>query len=282
MNALLKSAELLYRGVNRLRRTLYRAGLLRARRLPRPVISIGNIAAGGAGKTPAVIALAGDLARRGMKVAVLTRGYGRSGEASGLIDHPDAARFGDEPVLIKLRCDKADVIVGVNRFDNAVSYLEANSCDVFVLDDGFQHLQLARDVDIVIDIPSPRFSREGRSALRDAHFVVPRRLRLDIPEALRGRPLFAFAGLADNEQFFDSLRGGGLNVVGTRAFEDHHRYSGEEVESILAAARRSGAEAVVTTEKDAVKLRRSEITAVPAEFVFDPAVLDAIYARIGR
>ena len=273
---------MLYRGVNRLRRSLYRAGVLRPKRLPRPVISIGNIATGGAGKTPAVIALANDLARRGMKVAVLTRGYGKRGNTSGLMDSADAARFGDEPSLIKLRTENADVIVGANRFDNGSFYLAAHSCDVFVLDDGFQHLQLARDIDVVIDLPSPRFSREGRAALRYAHFVISRRLRLAIPESLAGQRVFAFSGLADNEQFFDSLRAGGLNVIGSRSFEDHHRYSDEDVESILASAHQAGAEGVVTTEKDAVKLQRSEITAIPVEFVFDPPVLDEIYARIRR
>lgn len=282
MNPLLKVAELLYRGINRLRRSLYRHGVLRPRRLPRPVISIGNIAAGGAGKTPAVIALCNDLSRRGLKVAVLTRGYGRAGEASGLAESPDAARYGDEPALIKLRTDNVDVIVGSNRFENATKYLETHECDVFVLDDAFQHLQLARDIDIVIDLPSPQFSREGHSALEDADFVIPRRLRLTIPEQLRGRRLFAFAGLASNDQFFDSLREAGLLLAGTRSFRDHHRYSDADLESIRDAARSARAEAIVTTEKDAVKLQRSDITAIAADFLFDQAVLDEIAARVRR
>src|SRR5205085_7990955 len=97
---LLKPAELLYRGINRLRRALYRQGILKAKRLPRPVISVGNIAIGGAGKTPAVIAVARFLAARGNKVCVLTRGYGRPGEG-GRVEALDAARYGDEPVVIK-------------------------------------------------------------------------------------------------------------------------------------------------------------------------------------
>jgi tetraacyldisaccharide 4'-kinase len=266
---LLKPAELLYRAVNRVRRALYRAGILEARRLPKPVISVGNIAIGGAGKTPAVIAICRYLEQRGLKVAVLTRGYG--GSDTGVVTEPDATRFGDEPVVIKKRTESTTVIVGPKRYDNA----QQQSCDVFVLDDGFQHLQLHRDLDIVIDVPA-RFYREGRAALRHADIVVPRRLELSVPEELRGRRVFAFAGLADNEQFFHSLAVEGLKVVGTRQFADHHRYTEREVAGILAAG--ADADAIVTTEKDAVKIRRSEIMAIPAQFVFDDDVLQRIAA----
>jgi tetraacyldisaccharide 4'-kinase len=88
--------------------------------------------------------------------------------------------------------------------------------------------------------------------------------------------VFAFAGLADNEQFFDSLRD--LQVAGTRGFPDHHRYTEGDVEQIRRAAATSGAGAIVTTEKDAVKLRAADITAIPAEFIFDAAVLEKIDA----
>jgi tetraacyldisaccharide 4'-kinase len=113
-----------------------------------------------------------------------------------------------------------------------------------VLDDGFQHLQLHRDFDLVVDAPA-RFYREGRSALRDADAVVPRRLRLDIPAALKGKPLFAFAGLANNEQFFASLRDSGLDLAGTRGFRDHHRYTSADLERLRRDA--NGA-TLVTTE----------------------------------
>lgn len=267
MIVLLKPAELLYRAVNRVRRALYRAGVLKAKRLDKPVISVGNIALGGAGKTPAVIAICRFLEKRGFRVGVLTRGYG--GSASGVVDALDAKRFGDEPVLIKKSTESATVIVGVNRYENALR----QSCDVFVLDDGFQHLQLHRDLDIVIDVPS-RFFREGRSALRDADVVVARRLQLRIPDALRGRRVFAFAGLANNEQFFDAVREAGLQVLGTRSFPDHHRYTPDDIAGIHAEAR--DADAIVTTEKDAVKIDTPDVIAIPAEFVLDDAVLARI------
>ena len=269
MIVLLKPAELLYRGVNRARRSLYRRGVLKAKRLSKPVISIGNIAIGGAGKTPATIAVCRFLEQRGLRVAVLTRGYGATG--SGVVDSLDTAKFGDEPVLIKKSTINTCVIVGKNRYDNA----SRESVDVFVLDDGYQHLQLQRDLDIVIDVPA-RFYREGRSALRDADLVVPRRLRLSVPDSLRGKRVFAFAGLADNEQFFDSLRAEGLQVERSRGFPDHHRYTALDLAQIHHAAR--GTDVIVTTEKDAVKLDAPDIIAIHAEFIFDDDVLQRIAA----
>lgn len=262
MNLFLKPLELLWRGVNRLRRALYRRGVLRPKRLPKPVISVGAITAGGAGKTPATIAIGEYLKSRGWRVAVLTRGYKRSG-AGGVVTEPDAAKFGDEPVLLTRT---GDVIVGENRYENGLRI----NCDVYLLDDGFQHLQLARDVDVVIDAPG-KWLREGRSALRDAGFVIPRRLEIDIPP---GR-LFAFAGLADNEQFFKAV-----NAAGTMSFPDHHRYTAKDLANIRTAAK--GFDAIVTTEKDAVKIGARDIIAVAARFVIDPAVLEAIEARIRR
>jgi len=255
-----------YRALNRLYRGLYRRGILKPKRLQKPVISIGNIAAGGTGKTPAVIAVCRFLASHGLRVAVLSRGYGRAdNQHSGLVHDLDAHKYGDEPVLIK-RAANVDVLVGSNRYENACDH----SCDVFVLDDGFQHLGLHRDLDIVIDAPA-RYYREGRSALRDADLIVPRNLRLDVPEHLRGARVFAFAGLADNAQFFASLTGAGLDVAGTRGFPDHHRYTPADLASIRRDAK--GA-TIVTTEKDAVKIDDPSIVALGAEFVMPEEVLE--------
>ena len=278
MKAIVQVAGSLYRGINRLRRALYRAGVLRPKKLDRPVISIGNIAAGGAGKTPAVIALVRHLSSRGAIVAVLTRGYGRKGTAQGPVTELDASRFGDEPVLIKKRAGNVAVIVGPNRYRNALR----ENADIFVLDDGFQHLQLHRDLDIVIDTPSAAFHREGRSALAGADIVIPRQLRLNIPAHLRAKRLFAFSGLADNEQFFESLRRAGLTLAGTLGFRDHHHYSAADLEQIAGAARSAGAESIVTTEKDAVKIDRHDIIPIEAEFVFPPEVLRRAEALLSR
>ena len=259
--------------INRLRRALYRRGILRSKRLPVPVISVGNITMGGAGKTPAVIAIARALSERGLRVGVLTRGYGRRGDG-GRVEAPDADRYGDEPVLIKKSVPAAEVIVGINRYDNAIRF----KSDVFILDDGFQHLQVARDLDIVIDAPG-RFHRESRTALQDADVIVSRALRLNIPDAIRNQAVFAFAGLADDEQFFNALRSAGVDVTGTRAFRDHHRYSEDE---IAALKREAAGRILVTTEKDAVKIADPTIVAIPAEFIFPAEVMERIIAVATR
>ena len=273
MTILLKPFELLFRGINRARRALYRAGVLRAKRLPRPVISVGNIAIGGSGKTPAVIAIARALVAEGLDVAVLTRGYGRSGEG-GVVDSFDAARFGDEPLVIHKAVPKANVIVGSKRHENGARV----NCDVYLLDDGFQHLQLHRDLDVVIDAPQARWYREGRSAMRDADVILQRRLRPSGFESLRGKRVFAFSGLADNEQFFAMLRGLGIDVAGTRSFPDHYRYTPRDVEEIKRAAAAAGAEQIATTEKDAVKINDDSMIAVGVDLVLDASDLERIVA----
>jgi tetraacyldisaccharide 4'-kinase len=276
MRALLKPFELLYRGVNRLYRALYRRGVLKPKRLPKPVISVGNIAVGGAGKTPAVIAIGRFLIERGWRVAVLTRGYGRSECEEGPLTELDAERFGDEPVLIKRHLENADVIVGRNRYENGLHV----NCDVYLLDDGFQHLRLHRDADVVVAAPNARWYREGRSALSDADVILPRNLRLMIPDELHHQRLFAFSGLADNEQFFQSLRDRGVELAGTRGFPDHHRYSEADLEAIRKAARDVQAARIVTTEKDAVKLAAHDMIPIPAEMVIERETLERIEALI--
>ena len=278
MIILFKPAEMLLRGVNRVRRAMYRAGVLRARRLPRPVISIGNVAIGGAGKTPTVIAIARHLNAQGFRVTILTRGYGRrDSSVTGPIDTLDATRWGDEPVLIKTSVPNADVIVGSNRHENAARYLASVNVDCFLLDDGFQHLQLARDLDIVIDAPDARWKREGASALRDADFVIERRLRVTGCAHVAGKKVFAFSGLADNEQFFRTVRECGATVVGTRGFADHHRYSDGDVSALRAAGARAGAELLATTEKDIVKISDpSGIVALGIEMIVEERVLEAV------
>ena len=260
--------QFLWLAVNRARRALYRAGILRGKRLHRPVISVGAISAGGAGKTPGTIAVARALAGRGMRVAVLTRGYGRSDKAySGPVTSSDPDKFGDEPVLIR-RSIMGEVLVGSNRYENGRVF----DCDVFVLDDGFQHLQLRRDYDLVIDAPA-RFYREDRSALADADAVIPRELRTIVPDELRGKRVFAFSGLADNEQFFASLRAAGLDVAGTRGFPDHHRYTPADVEALKRDAQGLP---LVTSEKDKVKIDDPAVLCAGAELVIPEDVMSDV------
>lgn len=266
------------------------AGALPTHRLERPVVSIGSLSAGGAGKTPVVIALAQLLTAAGWNVDVLSRGYGREGFGVERVDpdaHTPAARFGDEPVLIA-RTAGVPVWVAGERFQ-AGKLAEASTTDttrkVHLLDDGFQHRQLARSFDIVLltleDLAQPMLPagnrREPLSALRRADALVVReeeaseirppltrllrpgtpvwlvRRTLALPEGIYSRPAVAFCGIARPQGFFCMLRNRGVNLAAEIPFSDHHRYTLGDVSRVADSCHLEGC-GFVTTEKDAVKL----------------------------
>lgn len=144
--------------VARVRRALYGAGIFRSGSLPRPVVSVGNLTAGGSGKTPHVQFLAGFLSGKGLRIAILSRGYGR--KTSGVVwasggqeDGPSLSatdRVGDEPALLSLSLPGVPVLVGESRFAAGTECLRARDVDAFLLDDGFQHLGLRRDADLLL------------------------------------------------------------------------------------------------------------------------------------
>jgi tetraacyldisaccharide 4'-kinase len=261
-----------------------RIGLERTQKLRSPVISVGSLSAGGAGKTPFVIALAGML--RAKRIDVLSRGYGRSSTAVERVDPGGSPeRFGDEPLLIAREAG-LPVFVGGRRFEaGLLAESQADGPVLHLLDDGFQHRQLARDVDIVL-VSSEDLSdwllpagnlREGVGALRRASVLaVPLgddaavvRLRamglrglqqpvwrfrrvMDVSE-VRGRVL-AFCGIARPGQFFSGLEEAGVPPVGQHAFADHHRFSPSDMAMLNRLAGSAGADAFVTTAKDHVRL----------------------------
>lgn len=272
-----------------------RAGLLSTRRLRWPVVSVGAISAGGAGKTPVVIALAKLLRDRGWKVNVLSRGYRRSGSAVEQVDlsDPDAAeRYGDEPVVIA-REAAVPVWVGRNRYECGQHAQDSAALawhGLHLLDDGFQHRQLARTLNLVLVtsedlkdslLPAGNL-REGLESLSRADAVIVRedefevagktvwelvwagtpvwtvRRKLVFPSPLKAlgaglRPL-AFCGIARPESFRKMLREASCGVVATVAFDDHHAYTMADVDVLLEQAERLRATGFVTTDKDAVKL----------------------------
>ena len=182
----LRLAELAFRAGAALRSALYSSGILRAARAGVPVVSIGNLAVGGAGKTPAAIAVARRLVARGRRVAVLSRGYGAARSDARVVSDGarlllDAGEGGDEPVLIARRLPGAPVLCGPRRAELARTAVREHRADALLLDDGFQHRALARDLDVVVlDAANPFGNgrllpagpnREPRSALRRAGLV---------------------------------------------------------------------------------------------------------------
>jgi tetraacyldisaccharide 4'-kinase len=285
--ALLLPLELVYASFVRARNA--RFDRMAAQRLRWPVISIGNLSVGGAGKTPLVICLARMLQREGFRADVLSRGYGRSNQATERVDSAgDAARFGDEPLLIA-RAAGVPVYVGANRYEAGL-LAEAETGErglhVHLLDDGFQHRQLARDVDIVVMhrsdlrerlLPAGRL-REPLSSLERASVIVLREEDAELAATLRGyaardcrfwqvrrtlaltgtgKRALAFCAIARPEEFFRALAAAGVDVVERVSFRDHHRYTARDMERLVKLARRHGCDEFVTTAKDEVKLEAS-------------------------
>jgi tetraacyldisaccharide 4'-kinase len=295
----------LYGAVMRLRRGLYRRGWLRSEKLPVPVIVVGNLTAGGTGKTPLTIALAGALHARGRRPGVVSRGYGGHRREPLLLgERPLAAEVGDEPCLI--RASGVPVAVGRDRPAAARLLLEAG-CDVLLADDGLQHYRLARDVEICVIDGVRRFGnrrllplgplREPLSRLRDVDFrvcnggaasdgEVPMRLEGDTVRALsdgreqplaalRGQRVHAVAGIGHPRRFFDSLRAQGIEVI-EHPFADHHAFAPAELEF-------GDDLPLLMTAKDAVKCRdfaRDGWWSVPVRAVLPETFFDALLRRI--
>ncbi len=267
-----------------------RSGLEPVRRLCFPVVSIGNLSTGGSGKTPLTIALARALQQRGLRVDVLSRGYGRQNKLAARVNpNGTVAIFGDEPLLIASETG-LPVYVAPQRYDagllaesEAQQISEQNQPPiVHLLDDGFQHRQLARAVDILILdsrdwqdwlLPAGNLREPLRAIRRASVIAIPanepelanklqawgwqgpiwRLCRtMEIP-AISG-PVDAFCGIARPEQFFAGLEAAGLHLAARVAFPDHHRYTPRDLERLIAAARAAGATAIITTEKDLVRL----------------------------
>ena len=264
-----------------LRNGLYDRGVLKSRRLARPVISIGNISVGGSGKTPFVIALGELLKERGVAFDVLSRGYGRKSSATAVVDPSGGpVEFGDEPLLIARKLG-VPVIVGSQRYEAGKLAERTFNSKLHLLDDGFQHRALHRDFDIVMlpgsdlqdfVLPLGRL-REPVTSLERADAVVVsdetdesmvkkwmrdsrnlwRVRRVQETDLPSGKAL-AFCGIARPGQFLEQLKAQNIQLAATRAFSDHHRYSERDVTSLLKEKAASGAELFVTTEKDLVNL----------------------------
>ena len=268
----------IYGGVVGARNALYDRQILRSRQLQGPVVSVGNLSAGGTGKTPFVILLGELLKGRGIKFDVLSRGYGRISRGVRLVDPAGLPReFGDEPLLIARKL-QMPVIVGEDRYD-AGRFAESRfGPQLHLLDDGFQHRALARDFDIVLVTPqdaSDRLFPAGRLreplhslARADAvvlasgasadSFPIQQKLiwrvrRGIVPVNVPTRPV-VFCGIARPQNFVLQLRAANIEPIAQAFYRDHHAYSEKDIRELLELKRRSEAGGFVTTEKDAVNL----------------------------
>ena len=303
----------LYGAGSSFRNALYDRGIFKTHQLGTRTISIGNLTAGGTGKTPLVAYVACILADSGEKVCILTRGYGRDDPAARVLVSDgetvtaDARTGGDEPVeLAQKLIGKAIVIADRDRVAAAKWAMHTFSPTVFVLDDGFQHRRVARDLDIVcVDatdpfggesfLPAGRL-REHPANLARAHAAVLTRADLadDLPGlerrigrlapnieifrasyelrclaelgshevfdvgVLKDHPVFAFCGLGSPRGFFTLLEKEAFGLVGRKAFHDHHDFTLADINDIETSAQNSGAEILITTAKDAVRLTRAK------------------------
>lgn len=273
------------------RNRLYDHRLLKTVAASVPVISVGNITTGGTGKTPLVIWLCRYLESQGRRCAILTRGY-----------KTQRGQLSDEPALLAGACTNTTVVVDPDRAAGAHKAVSQYGADVLVLDDGFQHRRLGRDVNIVtLDATCPfgyervlpagllREPLEGlkraevivitrydqvepqalqrletrigqlaphvsvvKTACRHTHAVTTEAAVLSL-ESLRHQRAFVFCGIGNPDAFIESVRHNGINIVGTRIFNDHYRYKPDDIHAIIRQAKQSSATVILCTEKDGVK-----------------------------
>lgn len=268
----------IYGAIVTARNALYERGLLRVRRLQGGVVSVGNLSAGGSGKTPFVMLLGELLKARGVKFDVLSRGYGRQSRGVRLVDPAGLPQeFGDEPLLIARKL-QVPVVVGEDRYAAGIYAESRFGQQLHLLDDGFQHRVLARQFDIVLVtaqdasdrlLPAGRLREPLRSLARADAVVLTSgaaaesfplegklvwRLRRGIkPQNVPPRPV-VFCGIARPQNFVLQLRAANIEPVAEAFYRDHHPYEEKDIRELLELKQRSAAGGFVTTEKDAVNL----------------------------
>lgn len=285
-----------YSAVTRIRNRLYSCGLLRAHHAGVPALCIGNLTAGGTGKTPLVVWLCRHVREKGLACAILTRGYKtQKGELS------------DEPALLAAQCPDVPVVVNPDRVAGAAEAVRRHGAQVLVMDDGFQHRRLARDLDIIaVDATTPfgygrvlpaGLLREPIVGLKRAHAVVltrcdqapeaalsqiedeirringnlviarsvhaPVAIRTaqgtEIPfDRIRGQRIFAFCGIGNPQAFFRTIDQLGATISGSRVFDDHYRYTSQDLRTLQEQARNENATLILTTQKDWTKASKAE------------------------
>lgn len=302
----------------------YKKKILAPKKAPLSVISVGSIALGGTEKTPLVINLINYLIMNGFKTALISRGYkGRWEKGGGILSDgknilANWKDSGDEPFMVAQNIPQAGIFIGKNRL---LSCQKAKSLgfELAVLDDGFQHRRLHRDLDIVLYTPAEKTTlREPVSSLKRANILLmkkgvdPQRRKkmmerfpestvfeysvknrgvfrlmekkIQPDEELKGKKVLAFCGIARPERFLSILREGGMRPSFFFKFPDHHAYPKSSVEKITDKYKKINAEAIITTEKDALKIIQNNILKkIPAYYLkIDLEVEDKFYAKISN
>lgn len=323
----------LFRGVSvlyylglRLNRMAHRLRVFPIRSLPCRVISVGNLTLGGTGKTPIVLMIAEVLSDQGLKPAILSRGYGGcSREKVNVVSDGkelllSADQAGDEPVMIARRLKNIPVLTGRDRFLTGKHALEHFGVDTLILDDGYQHLALRRDLNILLlDQKTPLGNGhlfpagELREPLSDSNRadlicytrcqtnagsgskggllklpenvpVVQTALRLQslvqldnqetmAVDVLRDQPVAAFCGIAQPEDFRQTLEKAGARVVFFHAFPDHHPYIASDFKTIEQEAGKAGAKYILVSEKDSVKVDPSKFYQPVLKIIIDVEII---------
>jgi len=326
---------LIFEAMVRVRGFLYSASLMRPRRLPAPVISVGNLTAGGSGKTPLVIYIARRILDLEMNPVILSRGYGRQSPgrnwilAPGTVVPSPARMLGDEPALMRRHLPSAWMGISKNRFQAGKDVARKCTRAVFILDDGFQHRKLHRDLDLVVVDQSQALSsnrilprgtlREPLSELRRSHWVVINgatdREKADLLESeiqslhakarifsctqtikclipfsvwLQNqnasssteapRSAYLVSALGNPDRFERDIRQLGIEIRGHRCFSDHYWLKEKDWFHCAQQARTLLAEAMITTEKDAVKIAQPPdfplLVGVQSTHIADASVFD--------
>jgi tetraacyldisaccharide 4'-kinase len=296
-----------YRALRALDLAMYRAGIRKSARVDAPVIVIGNLTAGGSGKTPLAIALVEALRARGFKPAIVSRGYGGSQRTASVLDEtPDPRRYGDEPSLMRRRTGAA-VAVGRNRAE-AAALLVRDGANIVIADDGLQNPSLARDIEICVVDGQRRFGnerllpagplREPLARLASIDFRVCNGARAEPGEiamrlngemavavvgAPRARPLSSFArqrvhgvaAIGNPGRFFTGLQARGIEVI-PHPFPDHHAFTPTDIDF-------GDGLPVLMTEKDAIKcvgFAGEDVWCVPVSAELPSTFIDALIERL--
>jgi tetraacyldisaccharide 4'-kinase len=299
MNGLLSLLSLIYQAGCQLKNFLYKIHLFRPKKASIPVISIGNIAFGGSEKTPLAMSVIRLLLNHGHKPALITRGYkGKLEKKGGILSdgkdiHGHWTDSGDEAYMVASNVPEAGIFVGRDRLASCQKAFELGF-ETVVLDDGFQHRKLFRDLDIVLHSPEKhRPLREPVRSIKRAHVLLTKKNSpenvnagifkgfsgLDIytydvenqgffhldgqaqtdTEALKTKRVLAFCGIARPERFLTLLAAAGIKPCAFLKFADHHPYPASTQEKLLDAFQAHQAEVLVTTEKDAVKIKNLQM-----------------------